>query len=106
MEEDYLDIAKARQSFLDKYDINSNLIESSKFLFVSHNMPHLNFFVQAVTLPSVSIGEAIQDTPYSTIYRAGDKMNFEPIAVTFLIDEDLKKNLIAPNENSRINFFI
>lgn len=85
-----LTVAAARQSFLEKYDINSNILESSKFIFVAHTTPYLNFFAQGVTLPSVSGQEVLQETPLSTVYRAGDKIMYELLAVQFLIDEDLK----------------
>lgn len=85
-----LTVAAARESFLNKYDINSNILETSKYIFVTHNLPFLNFFAQSVQTPSISTNEVFQDTPYSIIYRAGDKLMYEPLTATFLIDEDLK----------------
>lgn len=90
MSDDIFSIELIRQKFLSKYQINANLMDSSKFVVVTHNQPGLNFFAQGATLPSISVGTAIQDTPYSTIKRAGDKIMYEPLVVTFLVDEDLK----------------
>lgn len=85
---DSLSIAEIRQNFINKYNFNTNLLEGTKYIFVSHNIPNLNFFATSITLPSVSVPEATQHTPLSTIYRAGDKMEYEPIRATFLVDED------------------
>ena len=77
-------------NFLQKYRINENLLGSSKFIFITHNMPFLNYFCQSIQLPSVSTSPAIQPTPLVNIPRAGDKMIYEPFTVTALIDEDLR----------------
>lgn len=83
-------IASIRDQFMLKYNFNSNLLEGTKYIFVSHNLPHLNFFANRIVLPSVSVAVAEQPTPYSTIYRAGDKPEYENLVCSFLIDEDFK----------------
>lgn len=69
---------------------NKNFFQIDKWSFTITKMPQLMYFVQSVTLPSVSIGEVPIETPYSSTYRHGDKMVYEPITLTYLIDEDLK----------------
>lgn len=90
MDTDALTFAAAKEGFLQKYAVNSNVLESTKFLFISHNMKNLNLFATGVLLPSVSIGEALQSTPLVDMYRAGDKIQFEPVTAQFIVDEDLK----------------
>lgn len=90
MENEFLSISAIRQNFQSKYNINSNLLETTKFIFVPANMTFLAFFSQSVLLPSVSLNEIMVETPYSTTYRAGDKLIYEPITISMLIDEDLR----------------
>jgi hypothetical protein len=90
MENEFLSISAIRQNFQSKYNINSNLLETTKFIFVPSNMTNLAFFSQSILLPSVSLNEVPVETPYSTTYRAGDKLMYEPITITMLIDEDLR----------------
>lgn len=90
MYDEFLTIEAARQTFLDKYDINTNYLEASKFIFVSPTMHNLNFFAQSAVLPSISIDAPRQPTPLSDIFRHGDKIIYEPLTLTFLVDEDLK----------------
>lgn len=85
-----LNIQEIRANFVNKYNFNSNLLEGTKYIFVSHSLPNLNFFANGITLPSVSVGEARQSTPYADVFRAGDKMEYEPLQATFLIDEDFR----------------
>lgn len=85
-----ISLAAAKESFITRYAINSNLLESAKFVFLSQNMKYLNLFATGAIVPSVSLGEVLQPTPLVDIYRAGDKIQYEPITATFLIDEDLR----------------
>ena len=85
-----LQIAEAQQSYLTKYNINSNLLQSAKYIFVSHNTPFLNYFSQTATLPGVSTNPVLAPTPYSETWRHGDKMDFQELTITALIDEDLR----------------
>lgn len=85
-----LTISSARSTYLNKHQINTNALESSKFLMVTHNLPYLNFFSQSALLPSVAATEVPFETPLSTVYFAGDKLQYEPISISFLIDEDMK----------------
>lgn len=90
MEIDNLTFASAAESFQSRYRVNTNFLQSSKFAFACHNTPYLNYFSQSLQLPGVSAGEIPQDTPLSTIYRAGDKIQFEPLTINFLVDEDIR----------------
>ena len=69
---------------------NKNFLQTDKWVFTMTKMPNLVYFVQSATIPAVSIGEAMVPTPYSETYKAGDKMVFEPLSLTFLVDEDLR----------------
>jgi hypothetical protein len=85
-----ISIEEARANYLSKYNINSNLLESTKYLLVTHNLPNLNFFAQGLTFPSVNGTEILQSTPLSDIYMAGDKILYDPLTISFLVDEDLR----------------
>lgn len=69
---------------------NKNLFQLDKWVFTMTKMPNLMYFIQSVSLPSVSMGEISVPTPFSETYRHGDKLVYDPLTLTFLIDEDLK----------------
>jgi len=60
--------------------------------------------------PGLTISEAQQPNQFTTIFRPGDKMEFEPLQIRFLVDEDMEnyneiKNwlygLVRPNQYSQ-----
>lgn len=69
---------------------NTSILQSTKFTFVIPDKPFLKYFCQTVSIPSVSTNEVMVPTPFSNTYRHGDKMNFEPLTITALMDEDLR----------------
>ena len=86
---------------------NKNYLQSNKWSFTLANSPHTVYFCQSIVLPGVSVGEAMVPTPFSDTYRHGDKMVFESLTLTVLIDEDMRtweeifnwmKGLSYPND--------
>ena len=80
----------ANQSFLTQIPDNGSFLQTTKFTFVIPNLPFAKYFCQTVTMPGVSTTEVSIPTPFSDTYRFGDKMNFDPLSITFLIDEDMR----------------
>ena len=69
---------------------NTSFLQTTKFSFVIPSLPFAKYFCQTVTLPGISTSEALVSTPFSDTYRHGDKLTFDPLTITFLVDEDLR----------------
>lgn len=69
---------------------NSSILQLTKFTFFIPDKPYLRYFCQTVNLPSISTTEIPVSTPFSTTYRHGEKLNFEPLTISALIDEDMR----------------
>ena len=69
---------------------NTSFLQTTKFTFVIPNLPFAKYFCQTVNFPGVTTSEALVSTPFSDTYRHGDKLTFDPLTITFLIDEDLR----------------
>jgi hypothetical protein len=80
----------AIESFASNTPQNSSILQLTRFTFIIPDMPYLKYFCQTVNLPSVSTGEVPVATPFSNTYRHGDKMVFEPLTLTVLLDEDMR----------------
>ena len=74
----------------DKNPSNPNFLHPNKFVFSFARAPNLQYFCQSVTVPGLSIGEAMFNTPFVDLFSPGDKPMYDLLNVTFLIDEDLK----------------
>jgi hypothetical protein len=61
--------------------------------------PTLSYFAQQVAIPSISLQELIQPTTLSTtISLPGNKYDFKPLSVKFLVDEINKNKTITLHE--------
>lgn len=66
---------------------SANLFNPANFAMKLQRTPHINFFVTDAIVPGLSLPSAIQATPLATIHRPGDKIEWQPFAVNFKIDE-------------------
>ena len=69
---------------------NQNFLSPVGFRFGIRKMPHVNWFLQSVNIPGVTMGEAPQPTPFIDAAQPGEKLTYDPLSITFKVDEDLK----------------
>lgn len=95
------------ESAISRIPDNGNLLQATKYTFIIPELPFARYFCQSIILPSVSTSEIMMPTPFSDTYRHGDKLVYEPITLTVIVDEDLKvweethnwlKSLTAPTK--------
>lgn len=60
------------------------------YRFNIKRLPHTNFFIQQFSLPSVSMGDIRQPSPFSPINRANHNLTYGEISITAKVDEDMK----------------
>lgn len=70
-----------------------NFLNPNEFRFTLSRLPHVEFFVQGVTLPDISSTPVEQFTPFKTVYRPADKIEFGDLTLTVLVDEDMQSYL-------------
>lgn len=66
-----------------------NLLSPLGFKLIVERLPNVSFFVQNIPIPGISMSTVRQTTPFTDVNRPGDKVIFEPLNVTFLVDETL-----------------
>lgn len=69
---------------------NINPLYATNFVFSVHKVPDLTFFVQDVSFPAISLGQAITSNPLQDTPYPGDKVNFGDLSITFTIDEHFR----------------
>lgn len=62
-------------------------LPTNKYSLLIPSLPHVQFFAQGFTLPSVGIQEVIVPTRFLDYNGVGEKMEFTPFTVTFLVDK-------------------
>lgn len=95
------------ESTLTKIPTNTSFLQPNKFSFTIPTLPFMTYFCQNVSLPGVSTSPVVVDTPFSNTFRHGDKLVYDSLIVTILVDEDLRSweetykwlvSLTFPNE--------
>ena len=68
---------------------NRNYLSPTGFYFTVVRAPKVGFFGTQINVPSIDLPEATQVNYLKNIPRAGDKMSFQDLTLTFMVDEDL-----------------
>ena len=69
---------------------NPSFLSPLGFKLQIKKLPTVNYFIQSVNIPSVSLGTADAETPFVKIPFPGTKLTFGNLQVTFKVDEDMK----------------
>jgi len=63
----------------------------TQFKFSIIKLPKVEYFCTAVNVPGITLGGALsQATPLKDVPIPGDKLTYEPLQMTFLVDENLE----------------
>ena len=65
-------------------------LSPTQFRLVINQLPKVEFFVTACNLPGLNLGDTIFPTPLKPIPVQGDEVTFEPLNISFLVDENLE----------------
>lgn len=69
---------------------NINFLSPVGFRFNIEYLPNTNWFMTSVNLPGISLGEINQPTPFMQTQVPGNDLVFDPLNITFQVDEDMQ----------------
>lgn len=69
---------------------NINYLSPNGFLLSIKKLPELSYFSQTVDLPDVSIANTQMNSPLSAFTLPGDQIEWNPLNIQFLVDEEMK----------------
>lgn len=72
---------------------NRNPLNSFSFLFYIDKIPNIEFVLQTVQLPGVTLGEAAYNTRFTKIPNPGEILDYESLDIQFIVDENLENYL-------------
>lgn len=70
-----------------------NFLSTTGFGFNVNRLKNVSFFVQSVNIPGVSMSPSETLTPFTTIYRHGDRIAYDDLTLTIRCDEDMNSFL-------------
>ena len=83
-------LLEKRGSALDRQPDKLDYLSPTQFRFGIHQLPKVQFFTTSVNIPNINMGEAVFPTPFKDIPIMGDKLTYENLEISFIVDEFLE----------------
>ena len=78
---------------IDRQPTKLDYSSPTQFKFNIIQLPKVEFFTTEVNLPGITLADAIFPTPFTDIPVQGDKLTFDNLTVSFIVDEFLENYL-------------
>lgn len=75
---------------IDNTPQNLNFLSPINFKFMLKRAPHINFFIQKINIPGLSLASIDVSNPLIKVPYAGEHLNYEELSISFKVDEDLQ----------------
>ena len=75
---------------LTRNPTNPNPLQPNKFVLNFSRLPNIQYFCQSVSVPGISLSEAVITNPFVDLYSPGEKPIYDLLNITFIVDEELK----------------
>ena len=69
----------------------------TQFRFMINQLPKVEVFTTSANIPGISLRELVIPTPYTNIPIVGDKITYENLTLTFIVDEFLENYISIHN---------
>lgn len=83
-------IRMTKSSLLTKIPENTSFLQPTKYSMEFPTLPFLRYFCQSANIPSISTSAVTVSSPFADMKRHGDKLVYDQLVVTALIDEDMR----------------
>jgi hypothetical protein len=84
-------------SAIENTPINKNFLNPLNFQFQLKRAPHLNFFIQKINIPSLTLQIIDVPTSFNYLPNAANKVQYGELEVMFKVDEDFQNYLELHN---------
>ena len=79
-------------------------VSPTQFRFGINQLPKVEFFTTEANLPGITAGVATVATPFKDIPTMGDKLEYENLSISFIVDEYLENYISLHNWMTGIGF--
>jgi len=76
----------------------------TQFKFNIHQLPKVEFFTTSAAVPGISLNNYEQPTPFKNIPIIGDRLTYEDLTISFIVDEYLENYITIHNWMTGIGF--
>jgi hypothetical protein len=82
---------------IDNTPSNRNFLSPLNFKFILKKAPHVNFFIQRVNIPSITLISPQPNNPFIKTPIPGEHLDYGDLKITFKVDEELQNYLEIRN---------
>ena len=83
---------------------NLDYASPTQFSFGIHQLPKVQFFSTAATIPAIALSDVVIPTPFKSIPMMGDQLTFDNLSITYIVDEYLENFLSIHEWMTAIGF--
>ena len=76
----------------------------TQFRFLINQLPKVQYFTVAANVPGLSLNETTYNTPLKDIPLIGEKLNYDDLTITFIVDENLENYIELHNWITSLGF--
>tara|TARA_B100000795_G_scaffold3865_1_gene2648 strand:+ start:92 stop:679 length:588 start_codon:yes stop_codon:yes gene_type:complete len=76
----------------------------TQFRFLINQLPKVEYFTTEANIPGITLGEGQFNTPFKNIDILGDKLTYENLTISFIVDENLENYIEMHNWLTSIGF--
>ena len=76
----------------------------TQFRFLINQLPKVQYFTVAANIPGLTLGDTTFATPLKDIPLMGDKLTYDDLTLTFIVDENLENYIEMHNWLTGIGF--
>ena len=82
---------------IDDTPSNLNYLSPLNFKFLIKKAPNVNFFIQEVNIPRLSLKSVVVPNQFVPVPYPGDHLDYDTLQITFKVDEQLQNYLEIHN---------
>ena len=75
---------------IDRQPTKLDYASPTQFKFGINQLPKVEFFTVGANVPAINMGDAMFPTPFKDIPMMGDKLTYDNLSITFIVDEYLE----------------
>ena len=75
---------------IDRQPTKLDYASPTQFKFGINQLPKVEFFTVGANIPAINLGDAMFPTPFMDIPVMGDKLTYDNLSITFIVDEFLE----------------
>jgi hypothetical protein len=84
-------------SAIDRNPGTMDMLSQFGYRFQIKKLPNVNFFLQEVSVPDITLPSTQQPTPFVSVPVPGDHLEYSPLDISFKVDEDLNNYIEIHN---------